>query len=257
MALEGGVDTTSGAFGGLDEGSEVDAGVVQLGTREFLSDDGVDNAQFEPFANIESHVKTAVEAGRDPDDELTVLAAFFHSPIDLSNPPGHKNSAAVDFIGVEVVGLIVELQFEAVDGVILQGLFDQGEPFVANGRVLEVETGEPGGFRIEIAFGADFQVRVVEAKVRATDVGLAVGAPLLDQEGGVEGETLFFCALGDHTKRVVSLPDQIVCILVSPAEDDMRPILHVVAPEFSHFRVVQDRTSVAEAEHQRIDGGAE
>ena len=80
-----------------------------------------------------------VDISRDADDEFAIGAALIEEVADAANPIGHDLAAVGYLGGMEVRGLIVELELEAVDGITMDRLLNESQAFVADLGMLEVE----------------------------------------------------------------------------------------------------------------------
>ena len=100
---------------------------------------------------------------------------------------------------------------------------------------------------IDVAARADFEMPVVEAEVGAAYIHGPVAGSLLDKEGRVEEQPFLVRPVADDAQWIVAAIDEVLGVLVGAPEDDVRPFVDVVSPEFADLRVVQDGASVAQA----------
>ena len=242
---------------GLDEGPQVEGGVEGLRAGAGLADEYVDYPFPGPARGVHTDGHARLDAGGNPDRKLAVGAAGLDRVVDLPHPRRHHLAALLDVVGVEVVRLVVELELEAVHVVPLQRLPDDCKALGAHLVVHEVEALRPGEAAVEAAPGADFQVLVVEAEIGRADIHAAHAAPLLHKQGRVYELAIRVGAVYEDLEGVVALVDELLRVLVGPAEHQVRPLVDVVAPELADLRVVEEGAAVAEAEHDRFDGGAD
>ena len=109
---------------------------------------------------------------------------------------------------------------------------------------------------IDVAARADFEMSVVEAEVGAAYIHGPVAGSLLNKEGRVEEQPFLMRPVADDAQRIVAAIDEVFGVLVGAPEDEMRPLVDVVSPEFADLRVVQDGASVAQAEHEGFNGSS-
>ena len=226
---------------------------------EGLADDHVHDPLPHPLPHVQSQPQAGVEVSGDPDGQLAVRSGLLQGPVDPFDPGGHDGPAGFDFIGMEEVGrgaLVGQRQLEPVHRIVPEHLFDEGEALLPDLRMLEVQTGEPGELRIEVAAGADLEVLVVQPEEGAAHVFLAGPAPaLVHQQSGIEQHSLLVGPIAEHLQLIQPGVQQRPGVLSGPLEDHVGPLADMVSEHLSHPGVVKDGAAVPQAEIEHFHRG--
>ena len=121
--------------------------------------------------------------------------------------------------------------------------------------MLQVQSLKAGIVRVHIAAGADLEMLVVAAEIRAPHRGV-IDAAALHDEGGIELHAQFVGAVADDAQGVVAAVDEVFGILGGATEDQVVPRVDIVSHEFPSAGVVQHGAAFAEAEGDSFYGRA-
>ena len=227
--------------------------IEELAVSMALCDQHIDNPTSQPFTHIQSDSVTARQARRHPDHQFAILATCFDRPVHPLYPITHDSATRIDFARMEIVQAIIQLQFKAINGITIQSLLDQGKSFLTYLRMLEIQHPRAGKLGGHIIGSTDFQVGILKPEVRATGILPPLTTPLLHQQRRIQQHSLRVRPVTDQLQWIVAILDQLFCILIGPAKNQVGPFLHIVAPEFAHLGVMQYCAAVAQAKHDDLD----